>query len=176
MGKWDRSGLLFAIHRITFTFPHNSVGTTVFTVADPRVQKKLRRENAKLKCQVERKNYEEVLKIFDVHEEQAICSKPQELSPVKVGSKKHIDYSSAAGRLLETHKWPVHNGKKMLSERIRGWATRFDHAARVADKRAKKWEHDTEIETFDPPTATREAPIEAKICAANRLKAVTKKE
>ena len=121
-------------------------------MADPHVQTNLRRENETLKRQVERKNYEEVLKIFDVHEErkQFAVSLAQELLRVNVGSKKHI-------------------------ERIRGWATRSDRAARVADKRAKKREHDMKTETLDPSTATRDPAIVAKICATDRLKALTKK-
>ena len=60
-------------------------------MADPHVQTNLRRENETLKRQVERKNYEEVLKIFDVHEErkQFAVSLAQKLPRVNVGSQKH---------------------------------------------------------------------------------------
>ena len=100
-----------------------------------------------------------------MHEErkQFAVNLVQELLRVNVGSKKHIDYCGAMWRLIETHNWPMHNCQKMLSERIQGWATGFDHAARVADTRAKKQEHNMETEALDPPAATRDVVIVAKI-------------
>ena len=56
----------------------------------PHVQTNLRHENEKLKRQVERKNYEENPKIFDVHEErrQFALSLRQELPRVSAGGNQ----------------------------------------------------------------------------------------